>query len=161
MKKVNFNLNTKEKSRILEMHQSATRRQYLMEEYSIDDKKLALEIVKLLDQVTGRFNLDFEMMPKDVKEMLRLLGDLHSDIVIGLIPQYNMPRVKDSGWDTLEKALSNSTNLTPSEVTKSVNEFTEKIIELIKSDSYFPNDDLSEVKQLMINFEEQLDQYEK
>ncbi len=161
MKKVIFDLGHEERSRILEMHQLATKRQYLMEEYSMDDKKLALKIVKLLDQVTGRFNLDFEIMPKEDKEMLRLLGDLHSDIVIGLIPEYNMPRVKDSGWDTLEKALSNSTNLTPNEVTKSVNEFTEKIIELIKSDSYFPNDDLSELQQLLISFNEQLNQYEK
>ena len=157
MKKVLFDLNHKEKSRILEMHQLATRKQYLMENVSNDDKLMAIEIASLLNKVTGRYDINFQLLPEDVKKMFVILGDLETDISIKLIPNYDIPRVQDAGWETLYGVVNNTSKISSNEVTESINKFLEELVNKIKE--YFPNDDLSEVKELLINFNIQLDNY--
>lgn len=157
MKKVLFDLNHKEKSRILEMHQLATRKQYLMENVSNDDKLMAIEIASLLNKVTGRYDINFQLLPEDVKKMFVILGDLETDISIKLIPNYDIPRVQDAGWETLYGVVNNTSKISSNEVTESINKFLEELVNKIKE--YFPNDDLSEVKELLINFNTQLDNY--
>jgi hypothetical protein len=157
MKKVLFDLGQDEKNRILEMHQTATKKQYLMENVSDDDKLISLEIAKLLDKVTGRNDIDLQSMTPDDKTMFKLLGDLESDISIKIIPNYDVPRIEDVGWDTLTKVINNTIKITPGEVIDSLNEFLEELVNKIKE--YFPNDSLSEVKELLNNFNTQLDNY--
>ena len=157
MKKVLFDLGQDEKNRILEMHQTATKTQYLMENVSDDDKLISLEIAKLLDKVTGRNDIDLQSMTPDDKTMFKLLGDLESDISIKIIPNYDVPRIEDAGWDTLTKVINNTIKITPGEVIDSLNEFLEELVNKIKE--YFPNDSLSEVKELLNNFNTQLDNY--
>jgi len=157
MKKVLFDLGQDEKNRILEMHQTATKKQYLMENVSDDDKLISLEIAKLLDKVTGRNDIDLQSMTPDDKTMFKLLGDLESDISIKIIPNYDVPRIEDAGWDTLTKVINNTIKITPGEVIDSLNEFLVELVNKIKE--YFPNDSLSEVKELLNNFNTQLDNY--
>jgi|LakMenE18May11ns_1017448.scaffolds.fasta_scaffold9372833_2 hypothetical protein len=157
MKKVLFDLNHKEKSRILEMHQLATRKQYLMENVSNDDKLMAIEIASLLNKVTGRNDINFQLLPEDVKKMFVILGDLETDISIKLIPNYDIPRVQDAGWGTLSNVVNNTSKISSNEVIDSINKFLEELVNKIKE--YFPNDDLSEVKELLNNFNIQLDNY--
>ena len=157
MKKVLFDLSQDEKNRILEMHQTATKKQYLMENVSDDDKLTSLEIAKLLDKVTGRNDINLQSMTPNDKTMFKLLGDLESDIAIKIIPNYDMPRIQDAGWDTLSKIVNNTTKITSGEVIDSLNEFLEELVNKIKE--YFPNDSLSEVKELLNNFNSQLDNY--
>ena len=60
MKKVLFEISGEERNRILEMHQTATSKQYLTEDIGDDEKMLALEIVILIDTITKREDFDFE-----------------------------------------------------------------------------------------------------
>ena len=156
MKKVLFEINSGEKNRILEMHQTATRKQYLMENASDDDKIMALDIAKLLDDLTGRYDIDLTKLPEDTKYMFRILGDLQNDIAIDLIPNYPVPRTKDPGWSTLYNVVKKPATI-PNDVSISLDEFFDKLVEMIKK--YFPNDDLSEVKDLIKNFNIELDKY--
>jgi hypothetical protein len=158
MKKVLFEISGEERNRILEMHQTATSKQYLTEDVSNDDEKiLALEIASLLNKVTGRYDINFQLLPEDVKKMFVILGDLETDISIKLIPNYDIPRVQDAGWETLYGVVNNTSKISSNEVTESINKFLEELVNKIKE--YFPNDDLSEVKELLINFNIQLDNY--
>jgi hypothetical protein len=156
MKKVLFEINSGEKNRILEMHQTATRKQYLMENASDDDKIMALDIAKLLDDLTGRYDIDLTKLPEDARYMFRILGDLQNDIAVDLIPNYSVPRTKDPGWSTLYNVVKKSATIS-NDVSISLNEFFDKLVEMIKK--YFPNDDLSEVKDLINNFNIELDKY--
>jgi|688.fasta_scaffold63733_3 hypothetical protein len=156
MKKVLFEINSGEKNRILEMHQTATRKQYLMENASDDDKIMALDIAKLLDDLTGRYDIDLTKLPEDTRYMFRILGDLQNDIAVDLIPNYSVPRTKDPGWSTLYNVVKKSATIS-NDVSISLNEFFDKLVEMIKK--YFPNDDLSEVKDLINNFNIELDKY--
>lgn len=156
MKKVLFEINSGEKNRILEMHQTATRKQYLMENASDDDKIMALDIAKLLDDLTGRYDIDLTKLPEDARYMFRILGDLQNDIAVDLIPNYSVPRTKDPGWSTLYNVVKKSATIS-NNVSISLNEFFDKLVEMIKK--YFPNDDLSEVKDLINNFNIELDKY--
>lgn len=156
MKKVLFEINSGEKNRILEMHQTATRKQYLMENASDDDKIMALDIAKLLDDLTGRYDIDLTKLPEDARYMFRVLGDLQNDIAVDLIPNYSVPRTKDPGWSTLYNVVKKSATIS-NDVSISLNEFFDKLVEMIKK--YFPNDDLSEVKDLINNFNIELDKY--
>ena len=156
MKKVLFEINSGEKNRILEMHQTATRKQYLMENASDDDKIMALDIAELLDDLTGRYDIDLTKLPEDARYMFRILGDLQNDIAVDLIPNYSVPRTKDPGWSTLYNVVKKSATIS-NDVSISLNEFFDKLVEMIKK--YFPNDDLSEVKDLINNFNIELDKY--
>ncbi len=130
MKKVLFEINSGEKNRILEMHQTATRKQYLMENASDDDKIMALDIAKLLDDLTGRYDIDLTKLPEDARYMFRILGDLQNDIAVDLIPNYSVPRTKDPGWSTLYNVVKKSATIS-NDVSISLNEFFDKLVEMI------------------------------
>jgi hypothetical protein len=117
---------------------------------------MALDIAKLLDDLTGRYDIDLTKLPEDARYMFRILGDLQNDIAVDLIPNYSVPRTKDPGWSTLYNVVKKSATIS-NDVSISLNEFFDKLVEMIKK--YFPNDDLSEVKDLINNFNIELDKY--
>ena len=155
MKKVLFDLNNEERNRILEMHQQATRKQYLMEDVSDDEKILALEILLLLDMVTKREDFDFAKLQGENREMLIKLGDLQSDIVTQLLSVYNMPKMSnEQSWRTLMKIISNKDDIQPNENTHNLFEFVDKLIEMIKK--YFPSETMEELELKIIEFNDTL-----
>lgn len=155
MKKVLFDLNNEERNRILEMHQSATRKQYLMEDVSDDEKILALEILLLLDMVTKREDFDFAKLQGENREMFIKLGDLQSEIVIQLLPIYNMPKMSnEQSWRTLMKVIANKNNITPNESSNQLFEFVDKLVEMIEK--YFPNETMKDLETKIIEFNDTL-----
>jgi hypothetical protein len=155
MKKVLFEISGEERNRILEMHQTATSKQYLMEDISDDDKILALEIVILLDTITKREDFDFAKLKGKNREMFVKLSDLQSEIVMKLLPNYSLPKPSnEQGWRTLMKIVANSKKMTPNEVTEELFEFLDRLIEVIQK--FFPNETMQGLEQKMITFNETL-----
>jgi hypothetical protein len=137
------------------MHQTATSKQYLTEDIGDDEKILALELVLLLDVITKREDFDFAKLQGENREMFVKLSDLQSEIAIGLMPKYSMPKMSnEEGWRTLMKVMSNKNKLTPNEVSNELFEFVDKLVELIKK--YFPNETMQGLEQKMITFNETL-----
>jgi hypothetical protein len=155
MKKVLFEISGEERNRILEMHQTATSKQYLTEDVADDEKILALEILLLLDMVTKREDFDFAKLQGENREMFVKLSDLQSEIAIGLMPKYSMPKMSnEQSWRTLMKVISNKARLTPNEASNELFEFVDKLVELIKK--YFPNETMEGLEDKIINFNETL-----
>jgi hypothetical protein len=150
MKKVLFEISGEERNRILEMHQTATSKQYLMEDISDDDKILALEIVILLDTITKREDFDFAKLQGENREMFVKLSDLQSEIVMKLLTNYSLPKPSnEQGWRTLMKIVANS-----KKVTEELFEFLDRLIEVIQE--FFPNETMQGLEQKMITFNETL-----
>ena len=78
MKNTLFEITRQEKNRILEMHKSATIKQYLMEGNLDDSRKTLLEILKVSDEITKKNNLDFLKFTDDDRDMFKKVGDLQS-----------------------------------------------------------------------------------
>lgn len=155
MKKVLFEISGEERNRILEMHQTATSKQYLTEDLGDDEKILALELVLLLDVITKREDFDFAKLQGENREMYVKLSDLQSEIAIGLMPKYSMPKMSnEESWRTLMKVISNKDRLTPNEASNEIFEFVDELVELIKK--YFPNETMEDLEQKLINFNETL-----
>jgi hypothetical protein len=155
MKKVLFEISGEERNRILEMHQTATSKQYLMEDISDDDKILALEIVILLDTITKREDFDFAKLQGENREMFVKLSDLQSEIVMKLLTNYSLPKPSnEQGWRTLMKIVANSKKITPNQVTEELFEFLDRLIEVIQE--FFPNETMQGLEQKMITFNETL-----
>ena len=155
MKKVLFEISGEERNRILEMHQTATSKQYLMEDISDDDKILALEIVILLDTITKREDFDFAKLQGENRVMFVKLSDLQSEIVMKLLTNYSLPKPSnEQGWRTLMKIVANSKKITPNQVTEELFEFLDRLIEVIQE--FFPNETMQGLEQKMITFNETL-----
>jgi hypothetical protein len=155
MKKVLFEISGEERNRILEMHQTATSKQYLMEDISDDDKILSLEIVILLDTITKREDFDFAKLQGENREMFVKLSDLQSEIVMKLLTNYSLPKPSnEQGWRTLMKIVANSKKITPNQVTEELFEFLDRLIEVIQE--FFPNETMQGLEQKMITFNETL-----
>jgi hypothetical protein len=155
MKKVLFEISGEERNRILEMHQTATSKQYLMEDISDVDKILALEIVILLDTITKREDFDFAKLQGENREMFVKLSDLQSEIVMKLLTNYSLPKPSnEQGWRTLMKIVANSKKITPNQVTEELFEFLDRLIEVIQE--FFPNETMQGLEQKMITFNETL-----
>jgi hypothetical protein len=155
MKKVLFEISGEERNRILEMHQTATSKQYLTEDVGDDEKILALELVLLLDVITKREDFDFAKLQGENREMFVRLSDLQSEIAIGLMPKYSMPKMSnEQSWRTVMKVISNKSRLTPNEASNELFEFVDKLVELIKK--YFPNETMKGLEDKIINFNETL-----
>ena len=155
MKTVLFEISGEERNRILEMHQTATSKQYLMEDISDDDKILALEIVILLDTITKREDFDFAKLQGENREMFVKLSDLQSEIVMKLLTNYSLPKPSnEQGWRTLMKIVANSKKITPNQVTEELFEFLDRLIEVIQE--FFPNETMQGLEQKMITFNETL-----
>lgn len=155
MKKVLFEISGEERNRILEMHQTATSKQYLTEDVGDDEKILALELVLLLDVITKREDFDFAKLQGENRKMYVKLSDLQSEIAIGLMPKYSMPKMSnEESWRTLMKVISNKDRLTPNEASNEIFEFVDELVELIKK--YFPNETMEDLEQKLINFNETL-----
>lgn len=155
MKKVLFEISGEERNRILEMHQTATSKQYLTEDVGDDEKILALELVLLLDVITKREDFDFAKLQGENREMYVKLSDLQSEIAIGLMPKYSMPKMSnEESWRTLMKVISNKDRLTPNEASNEIFEFVDELVGLIKK--YFPNETMEDLEQKLINFNETL-----
>ena len=155
MKKVLFEISGEERNRILEMHQTATSKQYLMEDISDDDKILALEIVILLDTITKREDFDFAKLQGENREMFVKVSDLQSEIVMKLLTNYSLPKPSnEQGWRTLMKIVANSKKITPNQVTEELFEFLDRLIEVIQE--FFPNETMQGLEQKMITFNETL-----
>jgi hypothetical protein len=155
MKKVLFEISGEERNRILEMHQTATSKQYLTEDVGDDEKILALELVLLLDVITKREDFDFAKLQGENRKMYVKLSDLQSEIAIGLMPKYSMPKMSnEESWRTLMKVISNKDRLTPNEASNEIFEFVDELVGLIKK--YFPNETMEDLEQKLINFNETL-----
>ena len=155
MKKVLFEISGEERNRILEMHQTATSKQYLTEDIGDDEKMLALEIVILIDVIKKREDFDFAKLQGENRKMYVKLSDLQSEIAIGLMPKYSMPKMSnEESWRTLMKVISNKDRLTPNEASNEIFEFVDELVELIKK--YFPNETMEDLEQKLINFNETL-----
>ena len=155
MKKVLFEISGEERNRILEMHQTATSKQYLTEDIGDDEKMLALEIVILIDTITKREDFDFEKLQGENREMFIELGLLQRDIVTKALPKYRMAKMSnEESWRTLMKVISNKDRLTPNEASNEIFEFVDELVELIKK--YFPNETMEDLEQKLINFNETL-----
>jgi hypothetical protein len=155
MKKVLFEISGEERNRILEMHQTATSKQYLMEDVSDDEKILALEILILLDTITKREDFDFAKLQGENRKMFVDLSDLQSEIAMELLPIYSLPKTSnEQAWRTLMKVISNRNNLTPNKTSEELFEFLDKLIEAIQK--YFPNETMEGLEQKMITFNETL-----
>ena len=155
MKKVLFEISGEERNRILEMHQTATSKQYLTEDVGDDEKILALELVLLLDVITKREDFDFAKLQGENRKMYVKLSDLQSEIAIGLMPKYSMPKMSnEESWRTLMKVISNKDRLTQNEASNEIFEFVDELVELIKK--YFPNETMEDLEQKLINFNETL-----
>ena len=83
------------------------------------------------------------------------LSDLQSEIAIGLMPKYSMPKMSnEESWRTLMKVISNKDRLTPNEASNEIFEFVDELVGLIKK--YFPNETMEDLEQKLINFNETL-----
>ena len=72
MKNTLFEITKQEKNRILEMHKSATIKQYLMEG-DLDSRKTLLEILKVSDEITKKIILIFQNLLIMIETCLRKL----------------------------------------------------------------------------------------
>jgi hypothetical protein len=155
MKKVLFEISGEERNRILEMHQTATSKQYLMEDVGDDEKILALEILILLDTITKREDFDFAKLQGENREMYVDLSDLQSEIAMKLLPIYSLPKTSnEQSWRTLMKVISHRKDLTPNKESEELFEFLDKLIETIQK--YFPNETMQDLEQKMLTFNETL-----
>ena len=153
MKKVLFEISGEERNRILEMHQTATSKQYLTEDIGDDEKMLALEIVILIDTITKREDFDFEKLQGENREMFIELGLLQRDIVTKALPKYRMANSSET-WKVLMDILRKKSNVTPNKSSEQLFELIDELVALIES--YFPNETMKDIEKKLINFNDEL-----
>ena len=161
MKKVIFNLNQKEKNRILEMHRTATRKQYLTEDNLENELLEILPILDKIDEITKRIDLDLLKFTEEDKEMFKLLSDIQSKTG-KLSMEKNIPIFDDvmgpgsKSRDILIRNLNGTLPNKNESFKEKVEEFLKTLIGYVKE--YFPNNELSEVMELLENFNTHLDE---
>jgi hypothetical protein len=152
MKKVIFDLGQEEKTRILEMHQTATKKQYLNEGMNVGDELELLEIVSIIDKITDRIDIDFSSLVGEEREMFKKLGAIESKITTSLLPKYDLFNINSNSWKSMVSKLSNSSvNI---ESMKGVSEFINEVRELIKKE--FPMDSLGDLREKLNQYNESL-----
>jgi hypothetical protein len=152
MKKVLFDLGQEEKTRILEMHQTATKKQYLNEGMNVGDELELLEIVSIIDKITDRIDIDLSSLVGEEREMLKKLGSIESKITTYLLPKYDLYNINSNSWKSMVSKLSNpSVNI---ESMKGVSEFINEVRDLIKKE--FPMDSLGDLKEKLNQYNESL-----
>ena len=149
MKKVLFNLGQDERNRILEMHQTATKKQYLMEDINSNDDLLLLEIISLIEKITDRTDFDIASLSSDERNMYKKLGAIESFVTTRLLPKYEIYNINSSGWKSLVDNLSNASTL------KGVSEFINELRSLLERE--FPSVELEEIKEIINQFNQSLD----
>jgi hypothetical protein len=137
MKKSLFDLGQEEKTRILEMHVNATKKQYLMEQVE-SDSDLLLKIATKIDEVTKRTEPEISSLTEEDRRMFRKLGDLQTDIM-RLLVKYKIR------WETLKSDMGIDDG------------FIKEVETLLKS--VFPNNKMSDVEMLIMDFDEKLNNY--
>jgi hypothetical protein len=161
MKKVLFDLDQDEKNRILEMHQTATRKQYLTEDTSENELLEVLPILDKIDEITKRIDLNLLKFSREDKEMFTLLSDIQSKTG-SLSMEKNIPIFDDvmapgsKSRDILIRILNGTLPNNNGSFKEKVEEFLKTLIGYVKE--YFPNDELSEVMELLENFDTHLDE---
>ena len=161
MKKVIFNLNQKEKNRILEMHRTATRKQYLTEDNSENELLEVLPILDKIDEITKRLDLNLLKFSREDKEMFKLLSDIQSKTG-KLSMEKDIPIYDDimgpgsKSRDILIRILNGTLPDNDGSFKEKVEEFLKTLIGYVKE--YFPNNELSEVMELLENFDTHLDE---
>jgi hypothetical protein len=161
MKKVLFDLNQDEKNRILEMHQTATRKQYLTEDTSENELLEVLPILDKIDEITKRIDLNLLKFSREDKEMFKLLSDIQSKTG-SLSMEKNIPIFDDvmapgsKSRDILIRILNGTLPDNDGSFKEKVEEFLKTLIGYVKE--YFPNNELSEVMELLENFDTHLDE---
>jgi hypothetical protein len=152
MKKVLFDLGQEEKTRILEMHQTATKKQYLNEGMNTGDELELLEIVSIIDKITDRIDIDYSLLVGEEREMFKKLGSIESIITTSLLPKYDLFNINSNSWKSMVSKLSNpSVNI---ESMKGVSEFINEVRTLIKKE--FPMDSLDDLREKLNQFNESL-----
>jgi|688.fasta_scaffold108387_5 hypothetical protein len=137
MKKSLFDLGQEEKTRILEMHVNATKKQYLMEQVE-SDSDLLLKIATKIDEITKRTEPEISSLTEEDRRMFRKLGDLQTDIM-RLLVKYKIR------WETLKSDMGIDDG------------FIKEVETLLKS--VFPNNKMSDVEMLIMDFDEKLNNY--
>jgi hypothetical protein len=161
MKKVLFDLDQDEKNRILEMHQTATRKQYLTEDTSENELLEVLPILDKIDEITKRIDLNLLKFSREDKEMFTLLSDIQSKTG-SLSMEKNIPIFDDvmapgsKSRDILIRILNGTLPDNDGSFKEKVEEFLKTLIGYVKE--YFPNNELSEVMELLENFDTHLDE---
>ena len=161
MKKVLFDLDQDEKNRILEMHQTATRKQYLTEDTSENELLEVLPILDKIDEITKRLDLNLLKFSREDKEMFKLLSDIQSKTG-KLSMEKNIPIFDDvmgpgsKSRDILMRILNGTLPNKNESFKEKVEEFLKTLIGYVKE--YFPNNELSEVMELLENFNTHLDE---
>ena len=161
MKKVLFDLNQDEKNRILEMHQTATRKQYLTEDTSENELLEVLPILDKIDEITKRLDLNLLKFSREDKEMFKLLSDIQSKTG-KLSMEKDIPIYDDimgpgsKSRDILIRNLNGTLPNNNGSFKEKVEEFLKTLIGYVKE--YFPNNELSEVMELLENFDTHLDE---
>jgi hypothetical protein len=152
MKKVLFEISGEERNRILEMHQTATSKQYLNEGMNTGDELELLEIVSIIDKITDRIDIDYSLLVGEEREMWKKLGSIESIITTSLLPKYDLFNINSNSWKSMVSKLSNpSVNI---ESMKGVSEFINEVRTLIKKE--FPMDSLDDLREKLNQFNESL-----
>lgn len=152
MKKVLFDLGQDERNRILEMHQTATKKQYLMEDTRSGDELLLLEIISIIERITDRNDIDLASLVGDDRKMYIKIGDLENTVTSTLLPKYDIYNINSSGWNSLVDMMSNPSSNVGS--LSGVSEFINELRSLIKKE--FPSIELNELKENLNRFNESL-----
>jgi hypothetical protein len=152
MKKVLFEISGEERNRILEMHQTATNKQYLNEGMNTGDELELLEIVSIIDKITDRIDINYSLLVGEEREMFKKLGAIESIITTSLLPKYDLFNINSNSWKSMVSKLSNpSVNI---ESMKGVPEFINEVRTLIKKE--FPMDSLDDLREKLNQFNESL-----
>ena len=119
------------------------------------DKTVFTVVSITIHKNSKREDFDFSKLQGENREMFVKLSDLQSEIAIGLMPKYSMPKMSnEQSWRTVMKVISNKSRLTPNEASNELFEFVDKLVELIKK--YFPNETMKGLEDKIINFNETL-----
>jgi hypothetical protein len=152
MKKALFDLGQEERNRILEMHQTATKKQYLMEDTKTGDELLLLEIISLIERITDRTDFDLSSLEDKDREMYKKLGDIEGIITTTLLPKYGLYDINSSEWKTFINKLSNpSVNFSS---LQKIGEFIGEVRSVIEEQ--FPSIELEVLKEIINQFNESL-----
>jgi hypothetical protein len=152
MKNTLFEITKQEKNRILEMHKSATIKQYLMEG-DIDSRKTILEILKVSDEITKKNNLDFSKFTADDKDMFMKVGDLQSTAG-GTFMRLFGKNLFDSLDNLLQMSLDGITKQ------EKLKEFIYVVTETIKNNFSTDENGFLDLKADLENFNISLNKYE-
>ena len=161
MKNLFNDISQGEKNRILEMHRTATRKQYLTEDNLENELLEILPILDKIDEITKRIDLDLLKFTEEDKEMFKLLSDIQSKTG-KLSMEKDIPIYDDimgpgsKSRDILIRNLNGTLPNKNESFKEKVEEFLKTLIGYVKE--YFPNNELSEVMELLENFNTHLDE---